>query len=267
MAKPTELFLFLFSLVGAIIMWLLPKTLPIVIISLIAIFLLLVYPVWNFWWIEKSLWLRLSALLFVASCLCMLGYIVLPKEQLIEQTGKTAFIDNEKQSSAKQPTAEDIATEVAKRIPKLIPESNKSKQPQQTLSKDTRRILTNSELQDKVIKFANNLRDFEQNFKSQELQRVSLLPPLAGTKEQNEQMWRERNARELERYMEYEVEFRRKYLAEAMDYYIELYKRLNIAPPKDDFPHIAALTGRLAGPMPLNDLATWLERLARQLPP
>jgi hypothetical protein len=81
MRKHTDLFLGLFSLVAAIIMWLLPKTPIIVIISLVVIFLLLLYPTWNFWWIEKSLRRRFTALLLIASGLYAFGYFILPKDQ------------------------------------------------------------------------------------------------------------------------------------------------------------------------------------------
>jgi len=70
----SNLYLFLFSLAVAVIMFLLPKNLPVVIGCLIAIFCLLFLPIWNFYWIKQSLWLRFSALLFIGSLLCLLGY-------------------------------------------------------------------------------------------------------------------------------------------------------------------------------------------------
>lgn len=81
MQKTIDISLFLVSLAAGVIMTLLPKTLPSVITSLLLIFGLLVYPIWNFWYIERSLWLRLAALFFLAFCLCVYGYIVLPKEK------------------------------------------------------------------------------------------------------------------------------------------------------------------------------------------
>jgi len=63
-----------------VIMFLLPKTPSIVIGCLTVIFILLIHPIWNFWWIEQSLWLRMAAILLVASCLCFLGYSVYPNQ-------------------------------------------------------------------------------------------------------------------------------------------------------------------------------------------
>ena len=80
MQKPVETFLSLFGIAVGIIMTLLPKTFPVVITCLLLIYGLLVYPIWNFWYIERSLWLRLSALFLLASFLCGFGYIVLPKQ-------------------------------------------------------------------------------------------------------------------------------------------------------------------------------------------
>ena len=59
----------------------LPKTLPVVIACLLVIYGLLVYPIWNFWYIERSLWLRLASLFFLAACLCVFGFIVLPEDK------------------------------------------------------------------------------------------------------------------------------------------------------------------------------------------
>ena len=82
MAK-LEISLFLISVAVGVIMWLLPKSLLTVIGSLLIIFSLLVYPVWNLPWIEKSLWLRIAALLLLASMLCVLGYISLPQKESV----------------------------------------------------------------------------------------------------------------------------------------------------------------------------------------
>jgi hypothetical protein len=76
-----EISLFLVSVAVGVVMWLLPKSLLTVIGSLIIIFGLLIYPIWHFPWIEKSWWLRIGALLLIASMLCLLGYISLPKSE------------------------------------------------------------------------------------------------------------------------------------------------------------------------------------------
>lgn len=81
MQKPIDLYLSLFSIAVGIIMQFLPKTLPVVIACLLVIYGLLVYPIWNFWYIERSLWLRLAALFFLAACLCVFGFMVLPEEK------------------------------------------------------------------------------------------------------------------------------------------------------------------------------------------
>lgn len=80
--KTLSLSLFFVSLAAGIIMWLLPRKPMIIFVFLLVIFLLLFYPIWNLPFINKSLWLRAAALLFVASCICILGYIVYPNENL-----------------------------------------------------------------------------------------------------------------------------------------------------------------------------------------
>jgi hypothetical protein len=62
--------------------WLLPRKPSIIIISLIIILLLLFYPIWNLPLINKSLWLRLAAFLFIASIICIFGYFIYPNEAL-----------------------------------------------------------------------------------------------------------------------------------------------------------------------------------------
>lgn len=95
MVKPVELWFFLGSVAVAVILYLLPKTPSIVIGCLAAIFILLLHPIWNFWWIEQSIWLRLFSILLFASLLCLLGYFVYPKERVDK------IIPNVKQPSSK----------------------------------------------------------------------------------------------------------------------------------------------------------------------
>lgn len=130
---------------------------------------------------------------------------------------------------------------------------------------DGRRVSTisNAEFRKIVIRFSNDLRGLEQNFQSKE--RSLILSPITGTPEQQAKIREERRAKEQEIRQEYENEFKKRYLARALDYRTELYFRLRTTPPKDEFPQIVALTGMLAGPYPLNNLATYLERLARRL--
>jgi hypothetical protein len=60
-------------------MWLIPKTPPIIVLALGVIFGLLLHPAWNFWWIEKSIYRRVSAISILAVGLCLIGYYVWPQ--------------------------------------------------------------------------------------------------------------------------------------------------------------------------------------------
>jgi len=81
MSKPIDTWLFLFGTAAGIIMWLIPpQTSLTIIIALLVIGGLLFHPVWNFWWIERTLLRRCGALLFLLIALCGLGYIAWPKE-------------------------------------------------------------------------------------------------------------------------------------------------------------------------------------------
>jgi hypothetical protein len=107
-----EISLFLISVAVGVVMWLLPKSLLTVIGSLIIIFGLLVYPVWNFPWVEKSLWLRIGALLLIASMLCLLGYISLPKpEQPIIGKSESAISPSNNKTPAQPPMTATPETE------------------------------------------------------------------------------------------------------------------------------------------------------------
>ncbi len=136
--------------------------------------------------------------------------------------------------------------------------------------------LSDSELRENVIKFANNTRDFETNFKKEEYQRVStrFLPPRPsqGTEEEMKKWQEEANKQwqaqtnvMLQRDTEYGNEFRKRFLGEAVGYRDELIKRLNIIPPEEE-KRVIALQEFLAGVSPVSDLSLYLERLARQLP-
>jgi hypothetical protein len=71
--KPIDRWLGIGGIVVGILLFLLPKTPVVVIASLITIFVLLWHPVWNFWWIERSLYRRLGALLVLAFVLIWIG--------------------------------------------------------------------------------------------------------------------------------------------------------------------------------------------------
>ncbi len=77
-----------------------PKTPLITIIALLAIFGFLIYPVWNFWWIEKRLWRRLSALVLLAILVCGFGYYVWPINQQIQESKQlTSVVEKSPQAS------------------------------------------------------------------------------------------------------------------------------------------------------------------------
>jgi hypothetical protein len=79
-SKPIDIWLFLFGMAGAIIVWLNPPKTPIIIIiALMVVGGLLFHPLWNFWWIEKKLLRRFIAMCFLIVALFGLGYISWPK--------------------------------------------------------------------------------------------------------------------------------------------------------------------------------------------
>ena len=98
-----------------------PKTPLITIIALIAIFCFLVYPVWNFWWIEKRLWRRCTALALLVVFVCGFGYYVWPVTKQIQEpqqpTPRATDTPQGPTSQEKQPkqaTARELAKEFAK---------------------------------------------------------------------------------------------------------------------------------------------------------
>jgi len=104
-------------------MYLLPRTPPYIIVSLVVIFGLLFHPIWYFWWIEEALYRRLSALVLMVICLCLLGYIVWP-------------VTERPAEKPEQATVQEIPSAVAKKIPEpirpTIPNEEKKKQTQTT---------------------------------------------------------------------------------------------------------------------------------------
>lgn len=79
--SPLELSLYLLSFVVGVIMYLLPKNPLVVVGCLIAIFCLLIYPIWHLPWIGKSLFLKSAALFFIAALLSIFGYALLPESK------------------------------------------------------------------------------------------------------------------------------------------------------------------------------------------
>jgi hypothetical protein len=88
MSKPIDLYLCLGLAIWGIIMYLIPSKRPtMIVVALTVAFVLIVYPVWTFWWIEKSMLRRCAALLIAAICLGALGYYNWPRQT-------TSFVQN-----------------------------------------------------------------------------------------------------------------------------------------------------------------------------
>jgi len=125
--KPFNLWLTLFSIAVGIVFYLLPKTPFVIIGSLLLIFSLLIHPLWNFWWIEKTLLRRIIACVCFVTALILLGYIVWP----LSEAKKPLVIQAEQ---PKQPSAKEIAEELAKKLPSTpaqLPSAKKETQPEQ----------------------------------------------------------------------------------------------------------------------------------------
>jgi hypothetical protein len=78
--KPIDRWLGIVGIVVAVILYLAPKTPSVVVGGLIAVFALLIHPLWNFWWIEARLWRRISATALLIAALCYFGQIAWPPE-------------------------------------------------------------------------------------------------------------------------------------------------------------------------------------------
>jgi hypothetical protein len=121
MQKPIDRWLGLFALFLGIAMFWIPKTPFCLITSLVLMFAVLIHPIWNFWWIEKSLCRRFVAILLFVLCLCAFGYAVYPedKNKEIKPPSPTSPLpkippNTPVATSVKQPTAEEIAREITK---------------------------------------------------------------------------------------------------------------------------------------------------------
>jgi hypothetical protein len=76
--KPVDRWLSLAGIAGSIVFFLLPRTPPIIVGSLVLLFGLSIHPVWNCRWIEERLWRRLLSVGAVAVALFVTGYYVWP---------------------------------------------------------------------------------------------------------------------------------------------------------------------------------------------
>jgi hypothetical protein len=78
LAKPIDRWLGLGATVVGILLYLLSKTPEVVVGCLVAILVLLLHPVWNFWWIEDATWRRASAVAVLIAALALVGYVSWP---------------------------------------------------------------------------------------------------------------------------------------------------------------------------------------------
>jgi hypothetical protein len=81
--KPTDRWLGLAGIAIAIILYLVPKTKPVIIGCLAAMWLVLIHPTVRFWWIEKRLWRQCAAVVFLIGSLVWLGFEIKPDEQRV----------------------------------------------------------------------------------------------------------------------------------------------------------------------------------------
>jgi hypothetical protein len=83
--KPIDRWLQLASMAVGLVFWLLPKT-PLVIVScLLLIFLLLLHPLWNLWWIENYKPRQVFVMILLAAICITIGYKVWPEPQRINE--------------------------------------------------------------------------------------------------------------------------------------------------------------------------------------
>ena len=79
--KPIDLWLTIAGVVVTVVLYLLPRTPTVIVICLAFIFGLLCHPVWNFWWIEKTITRKLVALGSLAIAIGTIGAMVKPESQ------------------------------------------------------------------------------------------------------------------------------------------------------------------------------------------
>jgi hypothetical protein len=77
--KPIDAWLQLMGTAVGLAIWLWPNKTPAgVVIALVLMFVCFIHPAWNFWWIEKALWRRITAVVVVCAALYMFGRFVWP---------------------------------------------------------------------------------------------------------------------------------------------------------------------------------------------
>ncbi|MEW6713732.1 MAG: hypothetical protein AB1306_01400, partial [Nitrospirota bacterium] len=76
--------------VGILYFWI-PKTTTTLVISLGLIFFLLIHPLWNFWWVEKSRFRQITFVSFLLILLIALGFIAWPSGD-VQQPASSAIL-------------------------------------------------------------------------------------------------------------------------------------------------------------------------------
>lgn len=84
-SKPIDQWLALAGIAVGIILFLVPKTPAIVVVCCATIFVLLVHPLWNFWWIEESAIRRYVAIGVLTIGLGSLAFWTWPTDELASQ--------------------------------------------------------------------------------------------------------------------------------------------------------------------------------------
>jgi len=77
--KPIDRWLALFAIVVGIVLYLLPKTRPVIAACCAAIWLLLFHPAIKFWWVEKKTWRQVCALLLLTMTISYFGLNIPPE--------------------------------------------------------------------------------------------------------------------------------------------------------------------------------------------
>jgi hypothetical protein len=78
--KPIDRWLAVGGIAAGILLFLAPKTPPVIISLLIIVFALLIHPIWHFWWIEAELWRKLASTILFVLALGWFGRISWPPE-------------------------------------------------------------------------------------------------------------------------------------------------------------------------------------------
>lgn len=77
--KPVDRWLAFVGVAVSVALFLVPKTPAVIVSLLVIIFALLCHPIWNFWWVEKALLRRMSAILALGFGLVCFGWWIWPR--------------------------------------------------------------------------------------------------------------------------------------------------------------------------------------------